>query len=942
MFSKIKVVIIFLFISLNLVFAQNFSIKGTIKSDADKSPLIGVGLVLMPVSDTTKKIGASTDMEGNFVFENISIGDYKLRATYIGFNPLEKEISVSNNINLGNIELKTSSIQLKDVDVTGNAVRSEIKGDTTQFNARAFKTNRDASAQDLVGKMPGVTIEGGTVKAQGENVQKVFVNGKEFFGDDATMALRNIPADAIDKVQIFDRQSDQAQFTGFRDGNTTKAMNIVTKEGMNNGQFGKAYAGYAYDNRYMSGANINIFRGNRKLTLVGMSNNVNQQNFSSQDLSGIPQGGGGGGFGGGGGRGGFGGGGPGGGGGTANNFLTGNQGGINTAHSFGVNYTDTWNKKFDIAASYFINKSDNVTKGIKQRVYFQNGNGLYNQLYDENNFSTGESWNHRFSSRMEYKLDTMNSFVFSPRINFNHNISESYVNGGSNLSDSAKTKLNRTITTNRSDSYGYDFSSSLLFRHKFKKQGRTFSIDVSANGNDKPGGGNLSALNTFYRIPSDTSSLLNQINVQTNSGYTLSTNVVYTEPISKRSILEFNYNPTYNKNNAGKMTTDTGLNLINNNLSNQLENDLTTQKGGLTYRYRFEKLNVNIGASYQYVQLDAKQTYPLEFNKSRFYNNILPGAMVMYNFSKNTNIRVFYRTSTTAPNVSQLQNVVNNSNPLQLSIGNPDLNQMFMHFLGTRFGSSNPEKGTTLSYFLITNLYNDFITTSTTIANANNTVVDGITLSRGAQLSKQVNMEGNMGASSFLTYGFPVKALKSNLNLNAGATYARTPSKINEAINYANATNINTGFTLGSNISEKVDFTVSYSAYYNIIRNTIRPQSDNNYFNHIASFRINLNPWKGLIITSDVANTLYQFGGNNPYNLNFVLWNPSVGYKFLKNNAGDIRLMVFDALDQNNSASRNVLGNYVETSKVQVLTRYVMLTFTYTFRDFNAPEKKKE
>ncbi len=270
--------------------AQNmpFKITGKIIDASDGTPLVGVNVVLISRRDTNQRVGMGTDPEGGFRTGRPDPGSYLLRATYIGYKPLEMNVRVNQpEKDLGTLGLQPDVTELQGVVVEGRLIRVEQKGDTAQYNAGAFKTNPDASAEELVTKMPGISLESGAVKAQGEDVQRVLVDGREFFGDDATLALRNLPAEIIDKVQVFDRQSDQAQFTGFDDGQTQKTINIVTKPGKNSGQFGKIYAGYGTGDRYSVGGNINFFKGQRRITLVGLSNNVNQQNFSSQDLLGI-------------------------------------------------------------------------------------------------------------------------------------------------------------------------------------------------------------------------------------------------------------------------------------------------------------------------------------------------------------------------------------------------------------------------------------------------------------------------------------------------------------------------------------------------------------------------------------------------------------------------------------------------------------------------------
>lgn len=389
---KYAIIGLILLFSLQTSFAQKVSVKGQIVDQTDNSAMIGVGVLLINPADTTIKLGNATDLDGNFRIENVPSGKYKIRTSYIGYDTKEMEISVQNeDVDLGVFKLNQASLTLKDVVVEGRQVRAIQKGDTTEYNANAFKTNPDATAQDLVTKMPGVTLENGTVKAQGEAIKKVLIDGKEYFGEDASIALKNLPAEIIDKVQIFDRLGDQAQFSGFDDGNSQKSLNIVTKKGMNKGDFGKVFAGYGTDDRYSAGVNLNNFKGVRKISLIGISNNINQQNFAAQDLLGVMGSSGGqnrGGQGGGGGRNN-----------PANNFLVGAQGGITRTTSLGLNYSNDIGKKLSVTGSYFFNNANNATQSLKARNYFL-GNGA-TQLYDETSEGNNNNFNHRFNGRVE-------------------------------------------------------------------------------------------------------------------------------------------------------------------------------------------------------------------------------------------------------------------------------------------------------------------------------------------------------------------------------------------------------------------------------------------------------------------------------------------------------------------------------------------------------------
>src|SRR4051812_19073755 len=268
------------FFLLNNAFAQNRTITGTLVDQQSKTPLARATVQLKSLSDSSTQRTIS-DSAGVFSFTNLNRDSFLLSVSYVGYNPISRRIRVdTTDISIDIAAVNSSSSELETIVIRTSISPVSQKGDTLQINASQYKVNPDASGEDLVKKVPGITIENGQVKAQGENVQKVTIDGRELFGDDATAALRNLPAEIIDKIQIFDRLSDQAQFSGVDDGNTTKGINIVTKANMRNGQFGRVFAGYGTDNRYAAGGNATILKDNRRISLVGNFNNTNQQNFS--------------------------------------------------------------------------------------------------------------------------------------------------------------------------------------------------------------------------------------------------------------------------------------------------------------------------------------------------------------------------------------------------------------------------------------------------------------------------------------------------------------------------------------------------------------------------------------------------------------------------------------------------------------------------------------
>lgn len=928
------------------LFAQN-KVDGTVLDADDQTPLAGAVMKLTNLADSTQWQAAMADDSGRFEFGAVTNGNYLLQVNYLGYKAGFKRVAVTGaDVHLGPVQAAKNATVLKDVNVVENAVRAQQKNDTTEYNASAFKTNKDANIEDLVTKMPGITNENGTIKAQGEQVKKVLIDGKEYFGDDAQLAMKNMPSDIVDRVQVFDQMSDQSFFTGFDDGNSQKAMNIVTKKGMNQGVFGKLYAGYGYitDSRYTAGASVNYFDGNRRLSLIGMSNNVNLQNFDMQDLLGVTgsSGGGRGGM-----RGGMGGGRrPGGGGGNwgnsaASNFMVGQQGGISTTHSVGLNYSDVLGKKnnLKLSGSYFFNYGNNVNTSELNRQYFNAGDS--STYYKETNTSQSTNMNHRVNLRMEYLIDSMNNLIFTPKFSYQQNEQSSAIDGTNTI---AQTEfLSRTLSNYNAKSTGYNISGDLLYQHKFRKQYRTLSINVGTAINNKDGNSSQLAVNSFAEA-SDSASVDQQATTIGRS-YKAYGNISYTEPAGKSGMVQLSYEPSYTWNKSDKQTLNrdtTGLtndyNRLDTLLSNKYDNDYMTHRATASYKLKGEKFNLTLGLGGQYALLTGVSVFPLAYNTNRSFYSVLPNAMFNYKFKNNSSIRLVYRTSTNPPSISQLQSVIDNTNPLLLTTGNPDLKQTYAHFAMVRYGLTNPKTSHSFFVFGSVNYTQNYAGNSTFIATADTLINGTVTLKAGSQLTRPVNIQGQLNANTFLNYGLPITKIKSNINFNAGFTYLRTPSLINNLTNLANTYGVNGGLTLSSNISSKIDFTINYMGTYNIVQNSLQTASNNNYYQHNAGVRFNWQFWKGFVFNTNLQNTLYA-GIAQGFNQNIFLWNASLGYKFLKDESLDVRFSVNDILNQNTGITRTVTETYVEDSKTNVLKRYVLLTVTYTIK-YNKKAKK--
>ncbi|MCL6524269.1 MAG: outer membrane beta-barrel protein [Thermoflavifilum sp.] len=909
---------------LSKLWAQEASVSGILQDAGTHSPLVGATVVLIPARDTTQKLYGISDEHGQFRIDHLSNGNYRFMVTYLGYQPLQRSLTIVGNrsVALGNLHLQPSKTQLQEVKVIGQVPPTQMKGDTVEYNAQAYKTNPNATAQDLVAKMPGIQVNSdGSVTAHGETVQKVLVDGKPFFGDDPTTALRNLPAEIIDKVEVFDKMSDQAQFTGFDDGNTQKTINIVTRRDRRNGQFGKLYAGYGSNSRYSLGGNINIFNGDRRISLIGMSNNVNQQNFAFQDLLGVT--GGGGGFG----RGYRGAGGVG-------NFLVGQQNGIVTTNSIGLNYSDDWGKKITVTGSYFFNNTHNDNQQTLDRTYFVSQNT--NQLYHENDLSQATNYNHRFNMRMEYQINDKNSLIFTPSFNTQTYNSTNTIAGAYYTPDSLL--ISQTNTQRNSHNNGYNYASDLLWRHAFNKKGRTISLNIHTGLSEKNATNLLLATNSYFKDQNifDTTNQQSALHSNTNQiGATLD----YTEPIGQKSQLLLTYNVSHTSGESDKNTyqfdpTKQQYSQLDTGLTNNYKSYYTSYQLGASYRYRANNnLFFSAGLSYQIADLEGDRVFPMNFTIKRTFYNLLGNAMMRYRMGNTQNLRIFFRTSTNAPSISQLQDVVDNSNPLQLSTGNPDLKQETSQSLFIRYSAANTDKNKMFFAFLGVQQTQNNITNATITATRDSVLTHGVVLNKGSQLTYPVNLNGYWSIRSFAGMGLPLKFIKSNLNLSAGINFSRMPGLVNYMKNYAN----NFGFTfpivVSSNISENLDFTLSYTPNYNIVRNSIQPNLNSNYFSNSASARINWIFWKGLELNNDITFQKYS-GLGEAYDKPYLLWNVSMGKYFFKKQNCELKLTVFDLLKQNRSINRNVTETYIENSTTNVLQQYFLVTFTYNLRNY--------
>ncbi len=904
-------------LSFSTISLAQVNVSGIIHSE--KEPLLGATAQLYRLGDG-QFFGSVTDNEGKFLIENVDTGRYNLITQFLGFEKLRTRIEVgTEDIDVGAITLVETTVMMNDVEITGTMVQAIQRGDTTAFNAEAFKVLPDADAEDLIKKLPGITIENGVIKAMGENVNRVTVDGREFFGNDPNAALKALPAEVIDKIEVIDEQSESSQFSGFNDGNTTKTINIVTKVDKRNGQFGKLYAGYGEDNRYQAGGNVNIFAKQRRVSLIGMSNNINQQNFAADDISSLTgrqqrRGGR---------RGGRG---------RGESFQVGNQNGITNTNSVGINFSDKWGEKAEMSASYFVNHNNNDAIEDIDRTFFNEE--VDGDFYGEDNVVNSKSFSNRLQGRININPDRRTRIRLRPRFSWQKNNS-------TELANTDYITRNEPISTqNNYDANAIDWtlSNSIRISRRLEKRGRVISFGVDQSYNPLS---EESLLNYDQQVQGYN---FNEEQFTSNKNITTEYEVEasYSEPVGKTGALSIEYEFGIEKDKED-LSTYEGLDENGeflNNLSNDLETKATIHRPELGYRLRHKTSMFMLRSGFEFTNLQATQAIPISNKIDKNFFNIVPMAMIRHNFSKTTNLRMFYRSSTQNPSANQLSETINNNNPVQLSIGNPNLDQGYTHRLFARFNSTMPKSGIVFFSYLGGSYSSNFIGSRTYNNGQGVSIYDELGIDKRAQLTIPENLDGQYAVNSFFTVGFPLQKIKSKLNFNVSGNYSNTPSIINDLDNRTKDFQTGLGISLVSNISDKVDFTIGTTSNIGTVNNELQENLNSNYLNQNTSLKLEvIFPW-GITWRNNFVHQFFN-GYGEGVDGGYLLATMSVGKKFLPKNRAEVSLSVFDLFNQNQSISRNIASNYVETVESNVLQRYFMVNLRYDLRNFGSAPKQE-
>ncbi len=934
-----------LFISTHL-FAQKSdgSIKAKLTDSTTNQPIADATVTLLQAKDSTLVTFTMTNKQGSFELKGLSAGDYRLILTHKAFLEVKKNVSITaenKTIDLGQLFPEKDFQTLGEVVVTSESP-IVVKNDTIQFNASGFRTQPNATVEDLMKKLPGMEVDKeGNVKSQGEQVQRVLVDGKEFFANDPKLATKNLTADMVESIQVFDDMSDQAKFTNIDDGSRSKTINIKLKKNMNKGYFGRALVGGGGDKgRYEGNLSLSKFKGDQRISLLFNANNINKQGFSFNDI--ISTMGGFGGFGGGGAMGGGGGmmvmgggGGRGGGGmvmmGGMGGGFGGGSSGLIRSLSTGLNYTDLWASKVKVTGSYFFSNTNTTQEQsrLRRTTYKINASNQDSVVtLNRNSLSENQNQNHRFNLRLEYQIDSANSILYTPSLTLQH--SENWSND---------TSFNRTQlplseylslvsrSNNTNERNGFNWNNNFLYRHKFGKIGRTITLGWNNTfGNSKSEGFTYSNNEAYNQDGTILRQVMqNQQNFQNTKTNNNVLSTSYTEPFGLNKLLELNYAFTNNKSNSDReaYNYDIGSGKYatpNLQLTNRFQNTFTAHRIGANFRVQEKMYNYQLGIGVQTSTLESNSFQALTGKDSlskASYTNFFPTANFNFTPTRSKNLRFRYNGRTNQPSISQLQNVADVTDTFNIRVGNPNLKQEFDHSFNIGYNSFN-----ILTFKLFAaNL------SFTTIQNR---IVNDISVSGPIQTTSYQNLNGYYRTNSFVTVGLPFKSAKwkgSSLNFTNNVSYSRDVSMVQKAKNYTKSLMITQGASVNLN-KEKFDIGIRANLTYNDVKYTRNPLQNEDYWTQNYSGNFSYTFPKNFIFSTDFS-YLINTGRAEGYNQSIPLWNASMSKQLFKKKNGEIKISVNDLLNQNQSIIRNAADNYVEDIRSIVLKRYYMVSFLF-------------
>jgi len=901
-----KVFLLLLFIP-TVAFAQKnvLSVSGNVLDGEDHFPIPYANILLFSLPDSAYVRGVVTDDDGNFkISSDVTPGDYFLRISFVGYEIIDKQITSKNpdeKINLGKIILNIDAIALEEVVIAAEVIPIIIQEDTTIFNAAAFRVADGAALEELVKKLPGAVIsEDGKITINGKEIKKIMVDGKEFFTDDPKIALKNLPANMVEKVKTYDRKSDAARLTGIDDDNEETVLDLSVKKGMKQGWFGNVLAGGGNKERYEVGGMINRFQDNSNISVIASMNNTNNTGFSEFGDSGFG--------------------------------VRGNAGsGITSSKIIGATFAQDHNKvQFGGNVQYGYSDNDARMKRATE-TFLQNGSSYKADSSDSRRKRDDVTTNFR----VEWKPDSMTTVTFRPNFSYSH--TQSVSSGRSQTSNNLRNPVNYKLSESSTESDNFLANGNLQYFRKLKKKGRNFSlsarVDYSHNESD-----NFSDSDTrFYFYDDDDEYMesldslfrLKRYTDKSSNSFTYRLQGAYTEPLFKDHYLQFKYAFQQRNSDASSFVYVDEETEYTDSLSNKVKNRYDTHQIETNLQGQYKDWNYNVGFSLlpQISQSETTVGPNLGKNLEQKVMNFAPSLRLRYRFSKQEMIMLRYRGQSNAPNIEYLQEIIDISDPLNLQYGNPDLKPSFRNMVFLRYSKFVSETQRSIS---VNGNYSNTLDAVTRKMDYNTET--------GGKETRMVNVDGNWNAGASILFSTPLPNRKFTLSSSTGGNYSDDVSFANE-VTKANSKGGDAvkSVTHSLSLREKVtgsfrtdlfDVSLNASVGYMLAQNSIRTGSNRETLDYEFGGNTNVNlPWN-LYFSTDAGYRIYT-GYSDGFNNNFIIWNAQLSKNFLKDNAATIRFKIYDILQQQNNLTRSITETAMSDTEYNTLGSYFMVHFVY-------------
>ncbi len=888
-------------------------LRGVVTDAATNEKLIQASVRVLSARDSALVKGVVTNNSGNFAVENLKPGKYILEASYVGYAPVYRNVTMTDaDKRLQPIALSESAIALREATVTGIRTPVKVMEDTVEYNADSYKTQPSAVVEDLLKRLPGVEVDSeGKITANGQSVTKILVDGKEFFSDDPTVASRNLPVNMVEKLQVVQRKSDLARLTGVDDGEEETVINLTVKKGMKNGWFGTVEGGYGTDSRYKGNFNINRFWNENQFTILGSANNINEPGFAD---------------------------------GAAGRFQRfGGSNGITNSQSLGLNFNVGNGEIFRIGGDIMYSHTDRNTDKRSNTVYTVNDT---TSRYARSS-ARDKGHNFRADFRMQWKPDSFNTFEFRPNISLNYNDSWSS-DSSSTFAGRGVSEITRSINRSTSDGHSFEFGGRLIYNHNFRsKPGRSFSIYGEYRMSNLRENAETYSRNKFYLF-NDSVDLYDQFADNHTWSNTVSARATWTEPIGNSkngNFITLAYSFSYRWNNADKLTYNhpvsfpdgwdgepvIGSELIfSEPLSNSFRNNYMNQDIRIGYRKVSKKGNLNVGVSL--VPQSSQSINLLNDDKSipkRNVLNVAPFLRYRYKFSKSRSMNLTYNGRSSQPSMNQLQPVADVSDPLRVVIGNPELKPTFTHNARLRFQDFNSEAQRSIMAMIMANYVQNSIVSQTSYNSET-----------GGQTTTYRNVNGVWSVRGMNMISFPLrnKAFTLNNHLNIG--YSTSVGFNNGNRNRAGTFSVGESFGFAWR-PENLEFELRPRYNFQNTANSYQKNSDRTVHSYGGSFYATYSIPFGLVLNTDLNYTATS-GYSNGFDTRTWMWNASISYQFLRGQAASVSLRAYDLLNQNSNIRQTQTANYIEDTSYNSLGRYVMISFAYKFNTFKKGEQPRD